>query len=175
MRACKDAPYAFFCQQVGDGSLPSASSLVADDPLCGAAVSLPPQICCAPNSSFSDLLHWVYEGFDELDMTQLVQFYENRAVLAPTNDATGELNAFMYSQLTTGREFVHYSKDSILGEAATTQEYTPEFLHSVTCTGMPPHKLSLRRGTLLILLRNYSPAKGLCNGLENNTRTLFTG
>ncbi|XP_065320848.1 ATP-dependent DNA helicase PIF1-like [Gordionus sp. m RMFG-2023] len=39
-----------------------------------------------------------------------------------------------------------------------------EFLHSQTPSGMPPHKLTLKVGTIVMLLRNLSPKKGLCNG-----------
>ena len=43
-------------------------------------------------------------------------------------------------------------------------EYSQEFLHSITTGGLPPHELRLRKGALVMLLRNYAPHKGLCNG-----------
>ena len=70
----------------------------------------------------------------------------------------------MYSRLKEGAEFVSYSKDSIVSEIDCSLDYTLEFLHSLSCSGMPCHELRLRKGTLLILLRNYAPHKGLCNG-----------
>ena len=69
----------------------------------------------------------------------------------------------MYCRLQARGELTSYSKDSILGEIACSEEYTPEFLHSLDPTGMPPHALCLRPGTLVILLRNYAPNKGMCN------------
>ena len=63
-----------------------------------------------------------------------------------------------------GREYISYSKDSIVGDNLSHQDYSTEFLNSMSCTGMPPHTLPLRPGTLVMLLRNYSPLKGLCNG-----------
>ena len=69
-----------------------------------------------------------------------------------------------YSQLSSGSEHVSFSKDSLVGEVSYAQDYSLEFLNSLSCSGMPPHELRLRPGTLLILLRNYAPAKGLCNG-----------
>ena len=70
----------------------------------------------------------------------------------------------MYQRLQSGGEHVSLSKDVIVGETTAAHDYTPEFLHSLTCTGMPPHELRLRPGALLMLLRNYAPGKGLCNG-----------
>ena len=75
-----------------------------------------------------------------------------------------QLRVNMYRRLKTCGEHVSYSKDSILGDLPCSEDYTPEFLHTLTPTGMPPHELCLRPGTLVILLRNYAPTKGMCNG-----------
>ena len=42
--------------------------------------------------------------------------------------------------------------------------YSTEFLSTLSPNGMPPHELSLREGSLVMMLRNYAPHKGLCNG-----------
>ena len=70
----------------------------------------------------------------------------------------------MYTQIKSGQEYISLSKDSIVSDICSHQDYSVEFLHSISCTGMPPHTLPLRPGTLLMLLRNYSPSKGMCNG-----------
>lgn len=36
--------------------------------------------------------------------------------------------------------------------------------HSITPSGMPPHELRLKKGCLVILLRNLNVTEGLCNG-----------
>ena len=70
----------------------------------------------------------------------------------------------MYRRLQSQSEYMFCSKDSILGEIACSGDYTREFLHSLDPTGMPPHELCLRPGALVILLCNYAPNKGMCNG-----------
>lgn len=70
----------------------------------------------------------------------------------------------MYRHLQSPGEYISHSKDSILGEIVCSEDYTPEFLHTLDPTGMPPHELCLRPGALVILLRNYAPNKGMCNG-----------
>jgi hypothetical protein len=47
-------------------------------------------------------------------------------------------------------------------EVANT--YPSEFLNTLEVSGMPSHKLSLKIGTLMMLLRNLDPSVGLCNG-----------
>ncbi len=39
-----------------------------------------------------------------------------------------------------------------------------KFLNTITLAGMPPHRLALKVGVLVILLRNLDVASGLCNG-----------
>ncbi len=39
-----------------------------------------------------------------------------------------------------------------------------EFLNTITLAGMPPHRLALKVGVHVILLRNFDAALGRCNG-----------
>ena len=42
--------------------------------------------------------------------------------------------------------------------------YGPELLNSINCSGLPPHKLILKVGVPVMLLRNIDQSSGLCNG-----------
>jgi ATP-dependent DNA helicase PIF1 len=46
-----------------------------------------------------------------------------------------------------------------------------EFFNSLTVNGLPPHKLILKSGTPIILLRNLQPNDDLCNGTRLVCRT----
>ena len=48
--------------------------------------------------------------------------------------------------------------------------HTPEFLNTITASGLPSHKLRLKVGVLVMLLRNIDTRYGLCNG----TRLVIT-
>ena len=39
-----------------------------------------------------------------------------------------------------------------------------EYLNSITLSGIPPHKLTLKEGSVVMLMRNLNPSLGLCNG-----------
>ena len=112
----------------------------------------------------ASLLAWVYEGHTEVPPARWPQYYASRAVLAPTNEAADVLNEHMLLQLDAGTEQISYSRDLIMSEVETKEVYTQEFLHSINCSGLPPHSLRLRKGALMIVLRNYAPHRGLCNG-----------
>ena len=87
-----------------------------------------------------------------------------RAILAPTNKDTLEMNIEIIDKL-PGTLHVYNSADSITSEdPADEANYPPEFLHQQTPSGMPPHRLPLKVGVIIMLLRNLNPKKGLCNG-----------
>ena len=95
MRAKEDIPYAEFCQSVGDGNCPPADAFDSSDILSAATIALPSQISSPLDSTPSDLLDWVYDGFLDVLPAQWPLFYEARSVLAPTNEAADELNGHM--------------------------------------------------------------------------------
>ena len=49
------------------------------------------------------------------------------------------------------------------------QRYNTEYLNTLTPSGMPHHRLYLKAGMPLMLMRNLNPKMGLCNG----TRLIF--
>ena len=69
------------------------------------------------------------------------------------------------------------SCDSTQGGDASEEHYPVEFLNSIETGGLPPHKLLLCKCTVLMVIRNYAPFLGVCNGtrvmvLEKRRRLL---
>lgn len=48
--------------------------------------------------------------------------------------------------------------------------HTPEFLNTINASGLPLHKIRLKVGVPVMLMRNLDPTTGLCNG----TRLIIT-
>jgi ATP-dependent DNA helicase PIF1 len=42
--------------------------------------------------------------------------------------------------------------------------YASEYLNTINMSSLPQHLLKLKVGAAIILLRNFSPSTGLCNG-----------
>jgi len=94
-------------------------------------------------------------------------YFDDGAILCPTNDSVEQVNDFMLS-LIGGEEVTYLSSDtpcqSDEQDEVQSEWFTSEFLNDIKCSGIPNHKLKLKTGVPIMLLRNIDQAKGLCNG-----------
>jgi hypothetical protein len=151
--------WAEFLLQMGNGELPDRQQLAAHtDPVYALAKSFP-QLRCS-GSTLNDLLDDVYGTNldDYLDAT----FMAARAILAPKNDHVDAVNSAMIRRL-PGQPIELLATDELApGMDATT--YPLEWLHNQRGSGLPPYRLVLKPGAIVILLRNLDSSRGLCNG-----------
>ena len=64
-----------------------------------------------------------------------------------------------------GAPRTYFSDDSVVCDnPEEAANYPLEFLNSLTPSGMPPHKLRLKPGCVIMLLRNLDICNGICNG-----------
>ena len=90
----------------------------------------------------------------------------NRAILASVNTEVEEINNKIVNRM-EGEEFVYLSRDALIDEdnnARNNQNYPTEFLNAQSPSGCPQHRLVLKNGCPVILLRNLDVSRGLCNG-----------
>ncbi|GFP95297.1 ATP-dependent DNA helicase pif1 [Phtheirospermum japonicum] len=94
-------------------------------------------------------------------------FFEERAILAPTNSVVETVNEYVMSIL-PGDERVYLSSDTIcktyVNGEAQHEVYSTDFLNTIKCSGIPNHILKLKVGVPVMLIRNMDQASGLCNG-----------
>lgn len=64
-----------------------------------------------------------------------------------------------------------FSVDSV-AEVDQQAVYPTEYLNSLTLSGLPPHKLNIKVGAPVMLLRNIDPARGHCNGTRYIVRQI---
>jgi len=100
-------------------------------------------------------------------------FFELRAILTPKNGIVDEINEYVMS-LIPGEEKTYLSSDSPIADSTLgtkpDEVHTPEFLNTINSSGLPNHKLTLKIGVPLMLLRNMDITAGLCN----RTRLIIT-
>ena len=89
-----------------------------------------------------------------------------RAIMSPSNKEVEEVNSAVLQRL-PGEEVVLKSIDTTEEGGA---DYPPEFLNSCELSardsGMPPHRLALKPGCMVVLLRNFNQRGGHCNGTK---------
>jgi ATP-dependent DNA helicase PIF1 len=63
-----------------------------------------------------------------------------------------------------GEEKTYFSIDDFADNDGNCQQLPIELIHGLNVTGLPPHKLTLKIGTVCSLLRNLNLEDGKCNG-----------
>ena len=109
-----------------------------------------------PPADLPAVIQWTFGDLTDADSVA------HRAVLAPTNSSVDAVNA-QVTDLFPGQHVDCLSADETVGD----EEQLPvpqEYLNGLCVPGFPPHHLRLKPGMPVILLRNISPAEGLCNG-----------
>ncbi|KAK9075631.1 hypothetical protein SSX86_003957 [Deinandra increscens subsp. villosa] len=114
----------------------------------------------------SDLIEFVYPSI--LDNIENPTFFQERAILAPTNEVVQDINDRLLS-LFPGETKEYLSSDSIcqseyLNDNFDAGLYSPDVLNGLKLSGLPNHKLVLKVGVPVMLLRNIDQKNGLCNG-----------
>ncbi len=99
-------------------------------------------------------------------------FYPMRAILAPVNDTVDSLNNYLLG-LFKGDEQVLHSVDSanVNRQNPGKHEVPVEMLQALQPASILPAKLKVKLSCPLIVMRNLSIKRGLCN----DTRVTLTG
>jgi ATP-dependent DNA helicase PIF1 len=100
-------------------------------------------------------------------------FFQDRAILTARNMVVDAINDYILD-LIPGEEKTYLSYDSLCdsnsGVDMPDDVHTPEFLNTIVSFGLPNHRLKLKVGVPIMLMRNINPSLGLCNG----TRLIVT-
>ncbi|XP_076907059.1 uncharacterized protein LOC143563399 [Bidens hawaiensis] len=132
-----------------------------------ATISIPEDLLIKDSlDPMSDLIDFVYPSM--LDRFNDLTYLQERALLAPLNDVVQEINDRMLAYF-PGQEMEYLSSDSIDEVKSVSEDfdptlYSPYFLNGIKMSGMPNHRLLLKVGVPIMLLRNINQKKGLCNG-----------
>jgi hypothetical protein len=122
-------------------------------------------------SSIDDIIRSTYPNLATLYSD--LAYLRERAIISPKNDTIDEINGRVLS-LMPGHEKVYLSSDALVESSKEHGNldllYPVEFLNSLQFKGIPPHKLALKIGSPVMLLRNLNQSACLYNGTPyNNT------
>lgn len=145
--------------QIGDGTMPFDST-TGEITFCNDL--------CQLVSSCAELIEKIYPNIK--DNYKVHQWLIDRAILAPKNIIVNEMNHFILNQI-PGPVTTYKSFDSLV-DTDDAVNYPVEFLNSLEPPGIPPHKLYLKIGTPIMLLRNLDPPR-LCNGTRMCVKNVY--
>ena len=143
--------WANYLLTVGEGRLPIHV-------INGIEYTRVPNSLVIESGRVSDLLQAVYANLSEKFKDKIWLY--NRAIICPKNDDVHEINNAML-KLFPGKEEIFYSIDQVNDDDARAPM---EIVNKLNPQGMPLHILSLKIGSVIMLLRNLNPAEGHCNG-----------
>ncbi|XP_071918824.1 uncharacterized protein [Coffea arabica] len=161
MRARLDPSFTQFLLKVGDGL---EKSEIQD------CIQIPPSILIKYDNetdSLQPLIGVVYPDLNQL--SQNADSSLNRAILSTKNHFVDEINDLMIEKF-PGNSVEYISFDETINPNYQA-EYV-DLLNTLAPSGLPPHKLTLKPNSPIILLRNLDPTEGLCNGTRLICKTL---
>ncbi|KAE9106980.1 hypothetical protein PF010_g12429 [Phytophthora fragariae] len=83
------------------------------------------------------------------------EYFADRAILTTTNAVVQRINEAV-SQRLSGDSHEYLSVDSV-DDDNEGNFFEPEVLHTVNSNGIPPHKLTLKEGAPIMMMRNLNP------------------
>lgn len=152
--------FADFLLALGDGRLPHVEALGPD------WIKLDDHVPCVGTSA--ELTSKVYGDLPRRSQDQTWLF--ERAILTPKNSVVDAVNEDLTANFPGDAARCLLSADEV--GADDNGFYPIEFLNSLCITGMPPHKLMLKVGMPVMLLRNLHPSEGHCNGTRYVVRAI---
>ncbi|XP_045031685.1 uncharacterized protein LOC123473980 [Daphnia magna] len=127
------------------------------------AIEIPQDFLLNEHSEESLVCH-VFGNPENLLHSETEEHISNRAILCPKNDDCLKINNFIIRQM-PGHRRRYASMNSIDSEdPEEIANFPTEFLDTLKVSGIPPHILELKVGSIIILLKNIDSRQGLCNG-----------
>ncbi|GJX42382.1 DNA helicase, partial [Tanacetum coccineum] len=158
----RTAVFAQWLLDIGNGKIGTPDD---SDPDNTSWVDIPNEYCI-PNdeNGITNLIDFIYD--DDTLHHPSAQKFQEKAIICPKNDVADFINAKILSLLmTTTRTYLSYDDATPHGHDGGEVEllYPKEYLNSLSFAGLPPHKLTLKVGAPIMLLRNINIVGGLCN------------
>ncbi|XP_058750081.1 uncharacterized protein LOC131623071 [Vicia villosa] len=159
------AEFSKWILNVGDGKISEPNDRLAD-------IEIPQDLLI---TNYEDPVKVIVENTypNLVNVFQDVAYLQGKAILASTIEVVDKINHYVLD-LIPGKKKEYLSYDSIdRTDTSYTEAYevlTPEFLSKLRTSGLPDHRIKLKVGTPIMLMRNLDQSDGLCN----RTRLIVT-
>ncbi|XP_071577583.1 ATP-dependent DNA helicase pif1-like [Temnothorax nylanderi] len=151
--------FAEYLLKIGDGSISiTQNGYINISDIVGTCVR-----------TIDQIIDNVYPDIQNLTQKETNWLCE-RAIVTAKNKAAEEINEIVLQKVTT--ECKTYKSIDTMVNGDEVIHYPIEFLNSLNPAGLPPHKLRLKVGTPIMLLRNLKPPR-LCNGTRLQVKRLM--
>lgn len=90
---------------------------------------------------------------------------KDKVILCPKNEHCFEINDAIVETHLSGESKTYYSVDTVVSDDQLNN-IPIEYINSLTPAGLPPHKLVLKVGAIVMLIRNLYPKMNLVNGVR---------
>ncbi|GJV87496.1 DNA helicase [Tanacetum coccineum] len=161
--------FARWLLDIGDGNIGDKDETDVEN--C-SIVQMPKNLCITDSAAaITELINFIYD--DQTLQNPLAEDLQRKVIICPKNETADAINTDVLS-LVTRASHVYPSSDEATPHGNDGGEsellYPNEYLNSLKFAGLPPHRLELKVGVPIILLRNLNLTGGLCNG----TRLIVT-
>ncbi|XP_060519145.1 uncharacterized protein LOC132697608 [Cylas formicarius] len=178
----QEVEWSNFIRRVGDGERIVSDN--AREPISDNCLFVPSKLIVKSREQLVDFVYGdVFESMLALPGTnerflELAERLALRSILCPVNSEVEELNEIISKIFPdpSGSERVFLATNSydrqsnedgaddheIANPLAT--EVTSEIIESLDLSGLPPHRLTLKIGSVVVLLVNLNVRRGFCNG-----------
>jgi len=149
----KTEEFADFLLNVGDGTVPYESDI-------GENLIRIPDEYVFESETVDDLLNWVYCEKKNEEYISI----SDKAILTPRNDDVDYINSIAIDKMEGESHDLESCNVAVHDDPEKSHLYSAEFMQSINSYGLPPHKLTLKIGAPVMLIKNLDQKKGLCNG-----------
>jgi ATP-dependent DNA helicase PIF1 len=131
-------------------------------------IEIPKELLLTPcGDKITAIIDAVYPDF-ELNY-DYIPYLSQHAIVCPVNTVVDEINDKMLAKV-LGDAKDYLSSDTISNTLEKPADfdllYPIEFLNSISINNFPKHRISLKIGSAVVLLRNINQSLGLCNGIR---------
>ncbi|KAJ3707925.1 hypothetical protein LUZ61_011630 [Rhynchospora tenuis] len=166
------AAFATWLLSVGDGTAPTMTLYNSTEPNW---IHIPDEYLIHPDGDPEHaMIDAVYPNFEHEYQNET--YLQQRAIITPKNAAVALLNDVVLQRI-PGQQHDYYSYDSAIGRESLPEDlqtmFTSDMLNTIISGSMPSHKLSLKIGVPVMLLRNMDQLI-MDNLLQVSTLTLTT-